>query len=237
MNLPPDENIEFEEIYHADNEVQSEEEPIMAENLFPGDCGQLPFGVRRVLIQLLVGPFLDAKHHGKLWRMLTMYEKIIRSRLAELFLDLVIDLEQRIAFTRQANTEELETPIILRRTNLTFIDSVLMLYLRQLLIEADVEGERAAIAVSDIYDELVLYEKVGNTDHAGFKKRISTAIENAKKRNILVGIPGNKDRYEISPILKLLFSAEKVNSLKEQYLLLAKNQPLESLSELTVEEQ
>jgi len=196
-------------------DVEEVEEP--GAQLFTDDCGQLSFEARRVFIQLLNGPFLDVKRHSKLWHILITHEKTIRSRLAELFLDLIIDHDEQIAFTRQADTQELDTPVLLRRTNLTFIDSVLMLYLRQLLGEYDTQGERAVISEGEIQEQLILYEKTANTDQAGFKKRINSAIENAKKRNILSHITGSKDRYEISPILKLLFGADEVIALKQLY--------------------
>jgi hypothetical protein len=210
MNLSTHEESVVEN--ENDNEVEEKYHP-----LFSGDCGELTFDARRVFVHLLTGPFLDAKHHSKLWKLLMQYEEKVRSRLSELFLELIIDTDQQIAFTRQADTGELETPILLRRTNLTFIDSVLMLHLRQLLGESDTQGERAVISESDMQDQLMLYDKAGNTDQVGFKKRINAAIENAKKRNILSRIEGSKDRYEISPILKLLFSAEEVIALTRQY--------------------
>lgn len=201
-----------------------------AEPLFTDDAGALPLDARRVLIHLLAGPFLDGKRHAKLWRLLLVHETMMRSRLGELFLELVVDHDQQVAFTRQVAMEEIDAPSLLRKTSLTFIDSVLMLYLRQLLSESDTHGERAAVSEEDIHVQLGLYEKTANTDHAGFRKRISAAVENAKKRYILRLIDGSKGRYEISPVLKLLFGAEEVIALKNQYqqLLAHSNQPADS---------
>jgi len=207
MNLPPD----------------SSQEPA----LFEGDCGKFPLETRRVLVQLLAGPLLDAKQHVRLWPTLLIHEQVIRSHLSELFLELIVDQEQQIAFIRQADTGELETPVLLRRTHLTFIDSVLMLYLRQILCESDTQDARAVVSENDIHEQLMSYDKTSNTDKAGFKKRMNAAIENAKKRNILTRISGSIDRYEISPVLKLLFGAEEVIALKKQYVELLNNQSLE----------
>src|SRR3954468_19660776 len=88
--------------------------------LFAGDTGELELDTRRVLVQLLAGPSIDARRHGKLWTILLRDEKAVRARLSELFLALVIDLEQQVAFTRQADTENLEIPILLRRAPLSF---------------------------------------------------------------------------------------------------------------------
>ncbi len=196
---------------------EADEKEQVATELFPGDLGQLPMDARRVLVQLLSGPSLDAKRHTKLWPVLSRHEALIRSRLAELFLELVLDRDMQVAFTRQADTGDLETPTLLRRTNLTFIDSVLMLYLRQQLTEAETQGLRAVVSATDMREQLGLYEQSVNTDRAGFDKRVNAAIEKAKKNSILSRIRDSDERYEVAPTLKLLFSAEQIGSLLRQY--------------------
>lgn len=184
-----------------------------AQPLYPGDTGQLPLEARRLLVQLLSGPSLDGRRHGRLWPALLRHRARIRSRLAELFLELVVDTEAQVAFVRQADTGELETPILLRRTRLTFLESVLLLYLRQLQAEADVRGERAVVSLDEMADQMKLYEHALNTDRAGFERRVTAAIEKVKKNSLISAIRGSQDRFEISPTLKLLFSAEEVGAL------------------------
>lgn len=87
------------------------------------------------MAQLLAGPSLDGRRHPKLWPALIRDEQIIRSRLSELFLELVMDRELQVAFTRHADVGELEAPVLLRVAHLTFLDSVLLLFLRQKLTE------------------------------------------------------------------------------------------------------
>ncbi len=212
--------MEYSEKENAPPELMADEadgEERIAPELFPGDRGQLPMDARRVLVQLLSGPSLDAKRHTKLWPVLSRHEELIRSRLADLFLELVLDRDMQVAFTRQADTGDLETPTLLRRTNLTFIDSVLMLYLRQQLTEAETQGLRAVVSAMDMREQLGLYEQSINTDRAGFEKRVNAAIEKAKKNSILSRIRDSDERYEVAPTLKLLFSAEQIGSLIRQY--------------------
>src|SRR5260221_5853478 len=108
--------------------------------LFAGDSGELPLDTRRVLTQLLAGPSLDGRPHSKLWPALARDEVIVRRRLSELFLDLVIDQDHQVAFTRQAAVGDLETPILLRRAQLTFLASVCFVFLPPLLTPADAVG-------------------------------------------------------------------------------------------------
>jgi hypothetical protein len=185
--------------------------------LFLNDTGELPLETRRVLVQLLAGPSLEGRRHPKLWPVLLRDEAVVQRRLHDLFLDLVIDRDMQVAFTRQVDAGELEVPILLRRAQLTFIDSVLVLFLRQRLTQAEAHGDRAVVARDEMVENLVLYERAASTDRAGFTKRIAASIEKMKKHNILQKIRSSEDRFEISPTLKLLFTAEEILALTALY--------------------
>ena len=187
------------------------------QGLYEGDTGSLPLDARRALCQLLSGPSVDADRHSQLWPALLRHEAQLRSRLCELFLELVIDRDAGVAFTRQAETGELETPVLLRSAPLTFIDSVLLLYLRQQLAEADAQGHRAVVEESVMVDAMSVYEKNFSTDRAGFTKKIAASVAKMKESHVLEKLRGSEDRYEVSPALKLLFSAEHVQALAQVY--------------------
>lgn len=215
MNWPGNERLEA---------GQSESEaPKSGSALFLGDVGELTFETRRALVQLLAGPSLDGRRHPKLWPILLRDEIVIRRRLADLFLELVIDRELQVAFTKQADGGELEIPILLRRLQLTFLDSVLLLFLRQRLAQADAQGERAVIASEEIEECLSLYERTSNTDKAGFRKRIQASMEKIKQNSILQKLRSGDDRFEISPTLKLLFSADEIQALTKLYQRMSSN--------------
>jgi hypothetical protein len=185
--------------------------------LFVNDTGELPLDTRRVLVQLLSGPSLEGRRHPRLWPVLLRDEQVIRRRLAELFLELVLDRDLQVAFTTQVAAEELDIPILLRRAQLTFIDSVLLLFLRQRLTQAESHGERAVIARDEMVENLTPYERAASTDRAGFSKRVNASIEKLKKHNILQKLRASEDRFEIAPTLKLLFSAEEIIALTALY--------------------
>lgn len=205
-NLPEDEALETEGVEQPSDQA-----------LYHGDKGELSLDARRVLVQLLAGPSLDGQRHSKLWPILIRDEMAIRSRLSELFLQLVVDRDLQVAFTRQAETGDLEVPLLLRRANLTFIDSILLLHLRQRLTQAEAHGDRAVVSTDEIVEFLGVYEQTGNTDRALFEKRIHASIEKSKKHSILRKIRSSEDRFEISPTLKLLFSAEEIQALTRIY--------------------
>jgi hypothetical protein len=177
-------------------------------------------------VQLLSGPSLDERRHSKLWPVLLRDEELVRRRLADLFLELIIDRDLSVAFTRQADTGDLEAPTLLRGAQLTFIDSVLLLFLRQLLAQAASHGGRAVVSKAEIVEHLNLYDRSGNTDKAGFDKRVYASIEKIKKHNILQRIHSSDDRFEVSPTLKLLFSAEEIQALGVHYQRIARGEQI-----------
>ena len=206
-----------EETYEGVEEPLNEPDDESKDGLYPGDSGELSLDARRVLVQLLAGPSLEGRRHSKLWPILIREEEAIRRRLSELFLQLVIDRDLQAAFTRQADTGELEVPRLLRRANLTLLESILLLDLRVRLTQAESHGDRALVSTGEIVELLGVYDRSGNTDRALFEKRVYAAVEKMKKHNILRKIRHSEGRFEISPALKLLFSAEKIQALTQVY--------------------
>jgi hypothetical protein len=185
--------------------------------LYNSDQGDLPLDTRRVLVQLLSGPSLDGRRHGKLWPVLLRDEAVLRRSLSNVFLDLIVDRDLEVAYTRQADSEDLDTPKLLRNVKLTFADSILLLNLRQRLTQADSRGERAVVSEQEIMDDLGVFERAENTDRFGFTKRIRASIKKMILRSILQKVRESDDRFEISPTLKLLFSAEVIEAMSERY--------------------
>ena len=199
--------------------------PTSEVSTFRGDTGGLPIDTRRVLVQLLLGPSVDARRQSKLWPILLRDEAVIRSRMHDLFLEVVIDHEQRVAFTRQVVSEDLDVPILLRKASLTFLETVLLLFLRQRLTQADAQGERAVVSLEEMKEHLSVFEREGNSDHAKFERQIVNAVDKAKKLSLLQLVRGSGERYEVSPTLKLLFSAEEIQELTRTYAALASTHP------------
>jgi hypothetical protein len=186
--------------------------------VIPGDKGTLPVEARRVLVQLLRGPSVDVRRHAKLWPILLRDEEVITSRLHDIFLELVVDRDQGVAFTRQMAFEQLDIPILLRKAPLTFIESVLVLYLRQRLTQADAQGDRAVVSSPEMLEHMSVFERQPNPDHAKFEKQSFNAIEKMKTLSLLHKLQGADERFEVSPTLKLLFSAEDIQALTKVYI-------------------
>ncbi len=190
--------------------------------LYPGDTGTLPMDTRMVLCKLLTGPYIDAD--SRHWAVLLRDEAIVRSRMADLFLDLMLDRERRVAFTRQADTVELDSPVLMRTVKLTLIDSVLLLHLRESLVDAESRNEQAVVGGEELQDHLEIYA-LENGDKVGAMKRIARAIEKMRSYNILKSA-GSPNRFVVSPTLRLLFTANDVEALGKIYKKIAAGEPL-----------
>jgi hypothetical protein len=188
---------------------------------FAGDKGQLRIDTRRVLVQLLLGPSVDARRQSKLWPVLLRDEDVLRSRLHDMFLELIIDTGQQVAFTRQIQTDDFDAPVLLRKANLTFLESALVLFLRQQLTQADTAGERAVVSMQEMLEHLSVFERTSNSDRARFEKQKATAVEKVKKLSLVRALPGADKRFEVAPTLKLLFPAEAIQELTRTYQALA----------------
>lgn len=213
MNLPVDTDLECLDSSsedHGDAALESEAR-------FAGDTGTLPVPARRVLVRLLQGPSLDARRHEKLWEVFKRYEKDLKSRLHDIFLELVVDNEAKVAFTRQVVSDEVDVPILLRKQSLSFIESVLLLFLRQKLTHSDAQAERAVVDLMEMTEYLKAYERSDNVDMSRFGRQMEGAIEKAKKLGVLLKLSGADDRFEISPSLRLLFPAEEIQALTEAF--------------------
>jgi hypothetical protein len=177
----------------------------------------LPHDTKRALVQLLQGPLIDRERHGIIWGVLIRDEALIRSRMADLFLEVVIDKDVGVAFTRQAGVEGEDAPRILRRMSLTYIDSVLLIQLRRRLLEASERGDRAAVDSTELCEALIDYKAGKSTDHAGFNKKVKASIDKMKKYGILSILAAGEERYEISPALAILFPPEEIKALSLRY--------------------
>ena len=185
-------------------------------SLFLGDTGVFDVDTRRALVRLIRGPFLDASADDKVWAALMRNDRPVRQFLAEIFLTLVVDSDDKIAFTQQAAESEVTFPKLQRRVSLNLVDSALLLFLRQELSAVSGSGQRAIVGLEDMTAQLVPYEREGVSDHSMQLKRINAAVKKMRDNGILRAT-ATEARYEISPVLRILFPPEQIVALTEAY--------------------
>ena len=189
------------------------------ESLFPGDTGRLPDASRRALLELIRGPYLAADQNPAVWSALRSDEPEIRSRLHDLYLDLVLDAEGGFAFVRNvADLEGAGLPRTIRSLPLTFLDTAMLLVLRQALLAA--HGERRVIVGRDeVFEQLAVYRTV-DRDERDFGRRLNSSWQRMRRDLRVVhaaGRAGDEDRVELSPVLRLIVDAEQVRAIRDEY--------------------
>ncbi|MDR0592935.1 MAG: DUF4194 domain-containing protein [Bifidobacteriaceae bacterium] len=183
--------------------------------LWVGDPGTLPMAVRRVIVRLLHGPYLSGERDRNLWRTLVGNEGVIRSRLADCLLDLVVDLNSEVAFLRDATPDDEPSPQVIRSVPLTFIQTAMMLTLRRALLKAD-RSERVFVGLDELTDQLEVYRAGQALDGPAFAKRVGAAWTRMHDLGLLRRGEA-EDRSEIAPVLRIVFGPNELSELVAEY--------------------
>lgn len=182
--------------------------------LWPQDHGTLPFDARSALLQLVRGPYLHETRDAKLWAALMAHRGAIASRLADLFLDLTIDEEAGVAFAQNAVSEERELPKAARTNVMTLLDSIMVLTLRRELLLAC--GNRVFVDQDELFEALAQYRNLDQLDPASYRDRLKTSWNRLVEMRILIKSEAG-DRFEVSPVLKIIFGAEEAQAVNDAF--------------------
>lgn len=206
-----------EEINTQSPSLSQEGQGLEDNALYDGDTGNLSFEQRQLMVTLLRGPYLTQAERPNLWQTLINSRSVIEASLANLFLSLIVDEELGVAFCRQADVGDLEAPQLLRQFSLSYLDSVLLLELRQRLLIAQSKGEKAVIAQETIEELLKTFDVSAKTNERQFKSHVNAVIKRLTARKLLKKLGDNTHLYEICLALKLIFNVEEIVALKKAY--------------------
>lgn len=152
-----------------------------------------------------------------------------------MFLQLVSDQEAGVAFVRPMTDASVDLPRTIRSMPLTFVDTVLVLFLRERLLQGS--GARVFVGRDEIDDHCAAFRAADDTNLALFGKRVNASVSKLKDASILRST-SEGDRYEVSPVLDLVFDADNVHAVAAELRRLAGEPADESRSEsLTAQQQ
>lgn len=183
-------------------------------SLFEGDEGGLEFAQRHALVTLLKQRFISARTHPRDWEALVEHERVLRSRLNDLFLDLAIDRGREVAWKRQATPETgARFPTLLYDAAWSREETLVLVHLRDRLRAGLGSGDaRVYIDRDDILDYVTSFRPPHATDEAGDEKRARNAVASIVKSGLLIGSVG-EERFEISEALEPLLPLELLQGL------------------------
>ncbi|HEU5035883.1 MAG TPA: DUF4194 domain-containing protein [Nocardioides sp.] len=185
-------------------------------SLFEGDEGGLEYAQRHALVTLLKQRFISARTHPRDWSVLVEHERLIRSRLNDLFLDLQIDPAREVAWKRQATSETgARFPTLLYDAAWSREETLVLVHLRDRLRAGLASGDaRVFVDREDIVDYVASFRPTHATDVAGDEKRARNAVASIVKAGLLIG-SGADDRFEISEAVEPLLPLELLQELLE----------------------
>ena len=192
-------------------------EPSDERQNYPGDCGTLPMEVRKVLVTLLKGPYLYKDRRADAWTILTANREVICEQLANLLLDLVVDEAVGVAYVRRPDLGDITAPSLLNTYTFGFLDSVLLVEMRDRLMRAQQNGERAIMGLDEIRTHLAVFEPSSKTDTDLFSRRVTAVLKRMKEKHLLLELGRSSSDFEVSPVLKVVFAASQVDALRQRY--------------------
>ena len=201
-----------------DTEYVDEVEDFEADSvsLFEGDEGGLEYAQRQALVSLLKQRFISARTHPRDWQVLVENERVFRSRLNDLFLDLQVDRAREVAWKRQAQAEGGgRFPTLLHDTAWSREETLVLVHLRDRL-RAGLAGGDARVYVDrdDLLDYVASYRPTHATDESGDEKRARNAVVSVAKAGLLIATAA-EDRFEISEAVEPLLPLELLQELLE----------------------
>jgi hypothetical protein len=185
-------------------------------SLWEGDEGGLEYAQRQALVALVKQRFISARTHPRDWQVLVEHERVLRSRLNDLFLDLAIDRTREVAWKRQAVSETgSRFPTLLYDAAWSREETLVLVHLRDRLRAGQAGGDaRVFVDREDVVEYVASFRPAHATDEAGDEKRARNAVVNVNKAGLLIGAPGD-DRYEISEAVESLLPLELLTDLLE----------------------
>jgi hypothetical protein len=131
-----------------------------------------------------------------------------------MFLDLFIDAEAGVAFSRNVQVEGKDFPKAATAYTMTMLDTIMVLLLRKELQTAG--ASRVFIGQLELFQQMDQYRAIDKMDQSAFLKRLQASWTRLEKQRLLVK-SDVEGRYEISPVLKLVFGVEEAAAVLDEY--------------------
>lgn len=177
----------------------------------------LPDTARRALVSLLTNRYIWRDRNRAAWEGITTFEEDVRSRLAEMYLDLVLDPDLGIAFKRQQQGDDV--PKLLRRERALSRDaSLVMIMLFREFTFADQSDGPVVVTRDQISEFLRAYREEGDANDAAFYRRVDAAINTLVKPWQLLEPDASVDYlFRVAPVIVPLLGVDEFARLEQAY--------------------
>lgn len=197
----------------------------------------MPAEARRTLVFLLRQGVVLASRKSKVFEAVCRYETHIRRHLSDVYLNLVLDDKAGVAFIAGMQSEhqqkvdaqvdaadeqdEEEFSSLISRRVLPLYETLLLLVLRKYYQSRELCGEQKIIVdIEKIESDLSVFLPLSNSERTD-RKKLNGALKRMVDSKILSVVRGSTDRFEITPIIRYVVSAEFLESMLKEYERLA----------------
>ncbi|MEM0941032.1 MAG: DUF4194 domain-containing protein [Bacteroidota bacterium] len=175
----------------------------------------------QVLVKLLQGPVYEQDQ--KLWRLLLQHRKGILEYFSQIAVKLYVDEVEGYAFLKPLSEDEEQTwrdlfeedpPRLISRRKLTYLQTVMLVLLRKLLLEHDAAGGGSRLVIS----KQGLIEQIKDFlpeayDQTKQERDIKAAINHSEYWGILRKLPSDETTLEINRILKARITPNELEEM------------------------
>lgn len=181
------------------------------------DESLLPESARRALVSLLTNRYIWRDRNRAAWEGITTFEDDVRSRLAEMYLDLEVNRDFGVAFKRQQQGDGV--PKLLRRDRALSRDaSLVMLMLFREFTFADQSDGPVVVTRDQISEFLRAYREEGDANDAAFSRRVDAAISPLVKPWQILEPDSSVDYlFRVSPVVVPLLGVDEITRLEQAY--------------------
>lgn len=206
----------------------------------------MPSAASRVLVHLMRHGVIFHTQKPNLYDTLCQYQTLIQRHLSEVYLNLVLDERQGLAFIARFDYQDHQhspnltdigdssdsvdepttddgepAPSLISKRTLSLYDTLILLMLRKYYQERETSGEQTIIIDIERLSSL-LTPFLPLTDHASKDlQKLSGRLKEFSRRHLLSSVRGTDERYEITPLIRYVVSADFLDSMLTEYSRLA----------------
>lgn len=177
------------------------------------------YNFSKILINLMKG-IVYREDDVNIWNFLEDNESQVSEHFKIIGLRLIVDKSRGYAYLKQIifNQEEEQLPRLIRKQPLSRQVSILIVVLRQIVIEKENSGsdDRIIVSFDDIADKYRAFYPNSNDDEKKFYKDLKSYLKKVIDLDFIRELKSEEDNYEIKPIIVSFVDMDWLNNFKDR---------------------
>ena len=177
------------------------------------------YNFSKILINLMKG-IVYREDDVNIWNFLEDNESQVSEHFKIIGLRLIVDKSRGYAYLKQIifNQEEEQLPRLIRKQPLSRQVSILIVVLRQIVIEKENSGsdDRIIVSFDDIADKYRAFYPNSNDDEKKFYKVLKSYLKKVIDLDFIRELKSEEDNYEIKPIIVSFVDMDWLNNFKDR---------------------